>query len=413
MNLRDFGRAGHIPTLFFAFLYFDISSMIWMLMGALANSIVPEYGLSAAQKGLMVATPLLGAAALRIVMGVMTDHIGARRSGLIGMALTVLPLLMGWLWADSFPKLLLVGLLLGIAGASFAAALPLAGRWYPPQYQGLALGIAAVGNSGTALATFFAPRLAAAYGWHAVFGLAMVPLLTTLALFALLAKDSPNQPAPKSLADYAAVLKMGDTGWFCLFYAITFGGFVGMASFLSIFFHDQYGLNKVAAGTFATGCVIAGSLIRPVGGYLADRFGGIRVLTVLFLGMALFLGGVAALPPLTVCTALLALGMGCLGMGNGAVFQLVPQRFPKEIGVVTGIVGAAGGLGGFLLPILLGNLKQTTHSFSGGFVAFAFGALACAVAMAYVGRSWERDFLGEGGVASIVSGKLAMNLPGD
>ena len=139
----------------------------------------------------------------------MTDHIGARRTGMIGMVLTIIPLLMGWLWVDSFPKLLLVALLLGVAGASFAAALPLAGRWYPPQYQGLAMGIAAVGNSGTALATFFAPRLAAAYGWRAVFGLALIPLLATMALFALVAKDSPSQPAPKSLADYAKVHEDG------------------------------------------------------------------------------------------------------------------------------------------------------------------------------------------------------------
>ena len=413
MNLRDFGRAGHPPTLLLAFLYFDVSCMVWMLMGALANSIVPQFGLSASQKGLMVATPLLGAAALRVVFGVMTDHIGAKRTGLIGMALTVLPLLMGWLWADSFPKLLLVGLLLGIAGASFAAALPLAGRWYPPQFQGLALGIAAVGNSGTALATFFGPRLAGIYGWHAVFGLSLIPLLTTMAVFALCARESANQPPPKSLADYARVMKLGDTGWFCLFYSVTFGGFVGMASFLSIFFHDQYGLSLVSAGTFATACAVAGSLIRPVGGYLSDRFGGIRVLTVLLLGIAAFMAGVAALPPLNLCTALLVLGMFCLGMGNGAVFQIVPQRFPKEIGVVTGIVGAAGGIGGFLLPIVLGNLKQLTHTFSGGFLAFALAALAGAIALSYVGRAWERDFLGEGGVASIRQPTLSMDLSGD
>ena len=235
----------------------------------------------------MVAVPLLGGALLRLALGLLTDRIGARRTGILGMALTTLPLLLGWLWADSFDRLLLVGLLLGVAGASFAAALPLASRWYPARYQGLAMGIAGAGNSGTAMATFFGPRLAQVWGWHAVFGMALVPLLATLALFTVLAKDSPHQPAPRSLADYAAVLRIRDTWWFCLFYAITFGGFVGLASFLNIFFLSQYGLTRVQAGNFATLCVVAGSALRPLGGYLADRLGGVRVLSMIYIGVAL------------------------------------------------------------------------------------------------------------------------------
>ena len=169
MNLREFRKAGHLPTLFCAFLYFDISFMVWVLLGSLANSIAPEFGLSDSQRGFMVAVPLLGGAALRLVLGLMTDHWGARRTAIIGMVLTVIPLLLGWLWADSFGQIVLVGLMLGVAGASFAAALPLASRWYPPQHQGLAMGIAGAGNSGVALATFFGPQLAASLGWHAVF----------------------------------------------------------------------------------------------------------------------------------------------------------------------------------------------------------------------------------------------------
>jgi NNP family nitrate/nitrite transporter-like MFS transporter len=400
MNLRDFRRAGHLPTLFCSFLYFDISFMVWVMLGALANAIVPDFGLAPAQKGLMVAVPLLGGALLRIPLGIMTDRIGGQRTGLIGLTLTAVPLLLGWLWADRFADLLLVGLLLGVAGASFAVALPLASRWYPPQYQGLAMGIAGAGNSGTALASLFAPALAQALGWHAVFGLALIPIALTLVLFALFAKDSPNQPAPKPLAAYASVLKYGDAWWFCLFYSVTFGGFVGLASFLTIFFHDQYGLSPVSAGYFTTLCVIAGSFLRPVGGYLSDRFGGLRMLMCLYVGVAAMMLGVTALPPLAVATALLLLGMGLLGMGNGAVFQLVPQRFPKEIGVMTGVVGAAGGVGGFFLPTLLGSLKEWTGSFGGGFLIFALLALGCVAALLYVGRSWEGAFLGEGGLAA-------------
>lgn len=404
MNLRDFSRAGHWPTLVCAFLYFDISFMVWVSLGALANSIAPDLGLSDSQKGLMVAVPLLGGAILRLVLGPLADHIGARRTAMIGLVATFIPLALAWLWAESFTQLLIVGLLLGVAGASFAVALPLASRWYPPQYQGLAMGIAGAGNSGTALATFFAPRLAQFFGWHAVFGLALAPVIVTLAIFTMFAKDSPNQPPAKSLASYLALLRERDTWWFCLFYAVTFGGFVGLASFLNILFRDQYGLTPVQAGTFATACVISGSFLRPVGGYLADRFGGIRMLTALYLGVGALMLGLATLPPLAVGTLLLFITMGLLGMGNGSVFQLVPQRFAKDIGVITGIVGAAGGVGGFFLPTLLGALKQTTGSFASGFLTFALVAVGCAVALVIVSRAWEGVFVGRGGLAATSAG---------
>ena len=399
MHLRSFLRAGHLPTLGCAFLYFDVSFMVWVLLGALANSVVTDFGLNEAQRGLMIAVPLLGGALLRLVLGVLTDHVGARRTALCGLVLTLVPLLLGWLWADSFPKLVLVGLLLGVAGASFAAALPLASRWYPPEYQGLAMGIAGAGNSGTALATFFGPRLAATLGWQAVFGLALVPITLTLILFILFARDSPHQPAPKPMRAYADVLRHADTWWFCAFYAVTFGGFVGLASFLNSFFKLQYDLDPITAGNFATLCVIAGSFLRPLGGYLADRLGGIRLLTLLYVGVGCLMLGLSWLPPLVAGTALLFLGMGLLGMGNGAVFQLVPQRFSQELGVVTGIIGAAGGIGGFFLPSLLGGLRQWTGSFSGGFFAFGWTSLLCAAGLVYVSRAWEQAFLGRGGVS--------------
>jgi NNP family nitrate/nitrite transporter-like MFS transporter len=322
------------------------------------------------------------------------------------------PLLLGWLWADSFNEMVLVGLLLGVAGASFAAALPLASRWYPPQYQGLAMGIAGAGNSGTALATLFGPILARAFGWHAVFAMALIPLALTFLFFVVFAKDSPNQPPPKPLAAYAAVLGQADTWWFCLLYSVTFGGFVGLASFLSTFFKDQYYPDDVKtgaiyAGYFTTLCVIAGSFLRPIGGYLADRFGGIRMLMILYLGMAASMAGVALLPSLPVAVVLLFVGMGMLGMGNGSVFQLVPQRFQKEIGVMTGIVGAAGGLGGFFLPNVLGSLKKLTGSFGPGFLSFSLTGLVCAGALMFLRTAWERSFLGQGGKAVAGTADLA------
>jgi len=400
MHLRGFLKEGHPPTLICAFLYFDISFMVWVMLGALANSIVPDFNLQPAQKGLMVSVPLLSGALLRLPLGLLTDHIGARRTAMLGLVLTLVPLLLGWLWADSFGRLIVVGLMLGVAGASFAVALPLASRWYPPHYQGIAMGIAGAGNSGTALATFFGPRLAEVWGWHAVLGLALIPVVLTMIVFYLLAKDSPSQPAPKPLAAYAAILGERDTWWFCLFYSVTFGGFVGLASFLNIFFFDQYGLTRVQAGNFATLCVVAGSFLRPVGGYLADRVGGIRMLTILLTGIGLLMAGMTLLPLLGWATLLLFATMALLGMGNGSVFQLVPQRFPKELGVITGVVGAAGGIGGFFLPNLLGSLKQITGTFAGGFVIFAVIAFGSAVALLHVSRSWQGAFVSQGGLAT-------------
>jgi MFS transporter, NNP family, nitrate/nitrite transporter len=388
MTLREFSRVGHWPTLLCAFLYFDISFMVWVLLGGLSTAIDDQLHLSDTQKGILVAVPLLGGALLRLVLGVTTDHYGARWTALVGLVATLLPLLLGWLWADSLAELLVVGLLLGVAGASFAAALPMASRWYPPEYQGLALGIAGAGNSGTALALFFAPRLAIMFDWHAVFGLALLPVIATLALVGLFAKESPTRPPPKALVDYAAVLGRRDTWWFCFFYSVTFGGFVGLASFLSIFFRDQFGLSKVEAGAFATVCVIAGSFLRPVGGHLADRVGGMRLLLALYVLVGFCMLGLATVPIFEASMTLMFLTLGLLGMGNGAVFQAVPQRFPKEIGVMTGIVGAAGGLGGFALPTFLGSAKELLGSFGYGFLGFGLASLGAAIAVGAVMRVW-------------------------
>src|SRR4029079_13537407 len=149
-------------------------------------------------------------------------------------------------------------------------------------------------------------------------------------------------------------------------YSLTFGGFVGFASFLTTFFHEQYHLTRVAAGDLATVVVVSGSLLRPVGGWIADRVGGYRLLVMLLAGGAVCIGAVATLPSVYVAVALLFLGMGLLGMGNGAVFQLVPQRFPDRMGIVTGVVGAAGGLGVFFLPSILGAVRDVTGSYASG-----------------------------------------------
>lgn len=358
------------------FLYFDVSFMVWVLLGVLGSFIAEDLGLSAAEKGLIAATPALSGSAFRLVLGPLSDHIGSRRAGLIGLSLTTVPLLFGWLFANSLGDVVLVGGLLGIAGASFAVALPLVSRWYPPEHQGLALGIAGAGNSGTVLAALFGPRLAMHYGWQPVLGLALVPVLVTLVVYFLLAQDSPHHPPPAKLSAYLQGLRRPETFWLCLFYGVTFGGFLGLSSYLGIFFRDQYGVSKVHAGDLTAACVLSGSLLRPVGGALADRVGGVRVLTAIMALVVLLSAVLALLPPLWLVLPVLVLTMATLGAGNGAVFQLIPQIFRREIGVMTGLVGAAGGVGGFYLPAALGWLKGTSGSFGPGFLAFAAAALA-------------------------------------
>jgi NNP family nitrate/nitrite transporter-like MFS transporter len=384
-------KQGHPGSLFSAFLYFDVSFMVWVLLGPLALFITQDLSLTPAQKGLMVAFPLLGGAILRLPAGFLTDYFGPKKTGVIGLLLTTFPLIWGWLFAGSFSQILAMGLLLGVAGASFAVALPLASRWYPPESQGMALGIAGAGNSGTVLTALLAPRLAALWGWHAVFGLALIPVLIVLAVFIVFAKDSPRQPEPKRLQSYLQVLKLSDCWWFNFFYSMTFGGFVGLASYLPIFFHDQYGLSKVMAGNLMALCVFAGSFFRPIGGYVSDRFGGVKVLSILFLAIALLVGAVGSLPALNWAILFLFFILLCLGMGNGSVFQIIPQRFKAEIGMMTGIVGAAGGLGGFFLPTLFGFLKEKTGSFGSGFFAFSALLFLGFLGLVFVfQRSWKR-----------------------
>jgi NNP family nitrate/nitrite transporter-like MFS transporter len=280
-----------------------------------------------------------------------------------------------------------------VAGASFAVALPLASRWYPPEHQGLALGIAGAGNSGTALAALFAPGLAQAYGWTNVIGLAALPLALAFIVYLAFAKDAPARPAPKRLAEYLDVLKTRDAWWLMALYGVTFGGFVGLSSSLTIYFNSEYGLPAVTAGFFTAACVFAGSLVRPLGGALADRFGGVRALSVVYvlaaLGLAMASAGLAS-PYLAL--AVLMFAMMALGAGNGAVFQLAPQRFAQEIGVVTGLVGMTGGIGGFYLASSLGWAKQATGSYQAGLLAFAGLALLALFGLTGVKARWRRTW---------------------
>ena len=386
-----FWAAGHRPTLIASFLYFDLAFMVWVLLGPLAPIIAKDMGLSPAQKGLMVAVPTLAGAILRLVNGLLVDRIGPKKTGAIGQVIVIVGLMTGYLLGvDSYAGTLAIGVVLGFAGASFAVALPLASRWYGPEHQGTAMGIAGMGNSGTVLAALFAPMLAKLFGWNAVLGLACIPLTIVFVAYMAMAKDSPNQPAPKRLVAYLEVLKHQDAWWFMLFYGVTFGGFVGLSASLSIWFTDQFALTPVVAGYCTAACVFAGSLVRPFGGATADRIGGIKTLTAVYALAAATLVAISTNPTsLVVALALFLIVMATLGFGNGAVFQLVPQRFGKEIGIMTGLVGFGGGVGGFYLASSLGLAKQLTGSTQYGFLIFAGLALVALAGLTVVKARWR------------------------
>lgn len=379
-------KEGHWPSLLGAWLHFEVSFMVWLLVGALGVAIAQDFDLSATEKGFLVGVPLLGGALLRIVVGPFADQFGAKRVGMCLLGLEIVALLLGWLFGKNYFHMLGVGLLLGFAGASFAIALPIASRAYPPERQGLAMGVAAIGNSGVLLATFFGPRIAEAIGWHGTFGVMIVPVAFTAVLFYVLVPDGSGQATPhcqpRATVSVRSIVQHPLMYCLCFLYAVTFGGFVGFSSFLPIFFHDQYQLDMITAGAITAMCGLAGSLARPVGGHLADRVGGISLLLTVFPVAALLsfiLCGLLPLPitlSLTICTLLF------LGFGNGVVFQIVSLRYQGMMGTASGFIGAAGGLGGFLLPSWFGVLKDVTGSYASGFLVFGlFSSVAGAIVL--------------------------------
>lgn len=386
-------RSGHWPSLIGAWLHFEVSFMAWLLIGALGISIAQELGLNSTEKGLLVACPLLGGALLRVGVGLASDRFGAKKTGLYLLGCVIGAVLWGWLGARGFADVLGMGLLLGFAGASFAVALPIASRAYPPAHQGFALGVAASANSGTVLAMFFAPRVSELVGWHGVFGLMVIPLTVISLLFWLLVQSDEIFSRAERRAQWwqetVTMVRQSSVYWLCLLYAVTFGGFVGLCSMLPIFLHDQYGLNTIEAGSVTALCGLLGSLIRPFGGYVADRFGGIVVLGPVFAAIAGFMAGLGELPPVGWAVSLLVGAIATMGFGNGVIFQVVSERFSKQIGLASGIIGAAGGFGGFLLPVWLGGLKDLSGSYRTGLWLFGAVAVAAAVSVALTMRRAE------------------------
>ena len=395
MKLSDLKKAGHLPTLITSFLYFDVSFMIWTLLGPLGVQIGEALHLTAEQKGLMVAVPILSGAILRLVLGVTVDHLGAKVTGISAQLIVIAGLTCAWFFGlHDFQATLILGFVLGFAGASFAVALPQAGRWYPPNMQGLVMGLAGAGNIGTVIDALLAPNLAKAYGWQNVFGIVMIPAILILVIYVIFSKEAPITVKKKQFTDYLNLFKERDSYWFCFFYLISFGGFVGLASSYVLYFKGEFGIAPVN-GTWVAGCYLAaactatGALLRPVGGALADNIGGIRALSVFYTLGALGLVAAGLMHSLYLNLVALMLVSGSLGMANGSVFQLLPQRFARDIGVMTGLVGAAGGLGGFYLASSLGYSKGITGHYSVGLFAFAGLCFVALAGLTVVKTRWR------------------------
>ncbi|MEY5099981.1 MAG: hypothetical protein RJA36_2700 [Pseudomonadota bacterium] len=398
-GFRTFLKSGHAPTLFAAFLYFDFCFAVWVLNGAMAPFISEAYQLTAAQKGFMISVPILAGAFMRFPLGILAQYIGRKNAALVEMSLIMLALAFGFFFISEYDHVLAMGVLLGIAGASFGVALSLGSGWFPPQHKGLAMGIAGAGNSGTVLAVLFAPPLAQAYGWQTVYGLAGLCMLLPFAVMILLAKEPPDNEH-QTFREHIACLFEKD-GWaFSLIYVVTFGGFIGLASFLPTYFYDQFGVTKVQAGQLTMLATLMGSAVRVVGGYISDRVGGINTLSgvLVLTAISLLACGLAG-GSLPVTTLLFMLCFAALGAGNGALFQLVPLRWPLSTAVAGSMIGEVGALGGGFIPNAMGLSKQYLGSYFWGFAAFALLALVMLLMLRVMQIRWTRTWAEKGGRA--------------
>ena len=413
-GFKDLKGQGHAPTLFMAFLYFDMSFMVWTMLGPLSTEISEALALgghimSAGEKATLLSLPILSGAILRIVLGFGVDKLGAKMTALISQSIVIISLLTAFFMGDNitYNALLVVALGLGFAGASFAVALPQAGQWYPPKLQGVVLGIAGAGNIGVVIDFLFAPKIAELWGWSSVFGVGAVMAIIVIIAYAFMAKDAPSDvytARPKKVKDYIKLLGDKDTWWFSLFYAISFGGFVGFAGYMKVYLMNTYSLDmsafgleildeenvKVIAGYFGALCIFAGAVLRPVGGNIADKIGGVKSLYFFYGAVAILVTTSALVElPFTLAILVLFLIMANLGMANGAVFQLVPQRFGKDIGIMTGLVGCAGGLGGTALIKTLGWSKGAFDGYTAGFLIFACVVLVAIMGLSLVKTRWR------------------------
>ncbi len=390
--MSDTFKEGAGRALFLSTTAFAVSFAVWGLIAALAPTFTELYKLSATEKSLLIAIPVLLGSIGRLFAGLLADRFGGRVVFSALLVFSALPAIAIGL-SNSFTQLLIFGLLLGIAGTTFPVGVGFTSKWFAPEKQGTALGVYGMGNIGQSIAVFFAPVLALWLGdWRTVFFIFAAVAFVWGIVFYLTARNASIATERKSLIENLSVLKRSKTAWvLSLFYFLTFGGFVALALYMPTFLREIFGLSATDAGARAAGFVVLATLMRPVGGILADKFGGAKVLVFVFAAIA----ALSLLLSFTTIGLFTVGALGCaaaLGLGNGAVFKLVPQYFPKETGTVTGLVGAFGGLGGFFPPIELGLVKDATGSYTIGFVLLsAFAAMCLAINYFYFLRGGSNE----------------------
>ncbi len=396
----SFLKSGHSPTLFAAFLYFSFSCCIWVLNGAMAPFISETYNLSPAQKGLMLSIPIFAGALMRFPLGILSQYIGRKNATLVEMVLIAVALLFGFFFVKSFNDLLAMGVLLGIAGASFGVALSLGSGSFPPRHKGLAMGLVGAGNVGTAVSVLVAPPLAQAYGWVTVYGIAAIAISIPMIVMIVFAKEPPDVDKHASFKEHIACLFEAD-GWaFSLIYAVTFGGFIGLATFLPTYYYDQFSVSKIQAGQLTMLAAFMGAALRVFGGWISDRWGGVNTLSVVLLTIAGTLVACAlAGKSLAATTLLVMLCFSALGAGNGALFQLVPLRWPLATAVAGSMIGEIGALGGGLVPNAMGLSKQYAGTYMWGFLFFAALSLVMLAMLRVMQIRWTRTWAEKGGRA--------------
>jgi len=389
-------RAGAGRQLALATIAFTVSFYAWSLLGPLGPDLEEELGLSEFETSAMVAVPVLLGSLMRIPLGWLTDRYGGRRVFGLLLGFTPVPLIALALWHDALAPILLFGFLLGFAGASFAVGVPFVNGWYPPERQGYALGIYGMGMGGTTVAGLTAPTIAEEWGLAAPFWVAVALVIATAVAFVAMARDAPRPAAgvgdrPGMFAALAVFRHSGRAWALTLFYFMAFGGFVAMFLYLPKLLTGVHDLSDSDAGARAAGFALLAVAARPTGGWLSDRIGAARVLVASFVGVGVLALVLAAthesMVPLTIACLTIAVA---LGLGTGAVFKLVPEWFPDRVGSVTGVVGAAGGLGGFFPPLVMGVVKDATGSYALGFALMALVAIACLVVLAALGRGATR-----------------------
>lgn len=375
--MTDTFRKGAGKALFLSTTAFGVSFAVWGLIAALAPTFTQLYNLSATEKSVMIAVPVLLGSIGRIAAGMLADRFGGRKVFSALLIFSAIPAIAIGL-STSYLQLVIFGLFLGIAGTTFPVGVGFTSRWFAPEKQGSALGIYGMGNIGQSIAVFFAPVLALWLGdWRIVFFIFAAVTFVWGIVFYFSAENDATTARPRTVAEMLAPLKTSLAAWvLSLFYFLTFGGFVALALYMPTFLREMHNLTAADAGARAAGFVVVATLMRPVGGVLSDKVGGARVLLVVFLAIA----GLALLLSFANIVLFTIGALGCaaaLGLGNGAVFKLVPQYFPKETGTVTGLVGAFGGLGGFFPPLELGLVKDATGSYTIGFVLLSVFSLVC------------------------------------